>query len=460
MTVITSGTSETLDLNSDGIQDIVEFDGSELRIQIGQAGGGYTEQSVSLSGRDRYTSDSTPSFGGSYVEIRRDISHIEISEDLDGNGFLDVVVLGRYHGWSLRTSDDYEDYQSGQGFEVFTLSGGAASYRGWWYEAAHLDNLTSLFRDLTSFADLDGDGRSEVYERTISQAGGETTYTLTMITEFNPGMVLNEEITYDSRLLPTSTSGLDENALRFVSSAEVSLGEITSVLSHLSDHTGETFYDNLLLQDWAQENSDTGYVTVDLDQIMEFGSDANDRVYLKIGSDIYHAGAGNDTVIGSAGSDIAFGGDGNDYMVLKRGRDIAHGGEGNDRIFGSKGQNTIYGDSGDDYLHTGDHSSKLYGGTGDDTLVARTTNSHVFHHLTGGEGADTFVFTSANPGKYARAKIYDFDASEDSLVIGGTTIDLNNLGDGMSSEMVDGDLVLSYGDNDSIIFADYDLALT
>lgn len=174
------------------------------------------------------------------------------------------------------------------------------------------------------------------------------------------------------------------------------------------------------------------------------------------GGDVLYGHKGNDTVIGGGGNDALWGGSGNDDLYGDRGpglsrqvvhgNDILHGQGGNDRIFTGNGvKNTAYGESGDDalnggtgrdYLSGGDGTDTIFGFGGNDTLLAGHSgpngrdalnggsgNDRLYSGsastdvcaMTGGTGADTFIFAGG------MSFVKDFEVGTDKL-------DLHSLG--------------------------------
>jgi serralysin len=88
------------------------------------------------------------------------------------------------------------------------------------------------------------------------------------------------------------------------------------------------------------------------------------------------------------------------------------GGSENDRLGGEKGNDQLYGDSGNDTLGGGKESDTLDGGSGDDWLRGGDSDSKDL--LTGGEGADFFVFDTALG---AVDRIEDFSSGTDKIVL-------------------------------------------
>ncbi|TRD14380.1 calcium-binding protein [Palleronia caenipelagi] len=147
--------------------------------------------------------------------------------------------------------------------------------------------------------------------------------------------------------------------------------------------------------------------------------------------------------------------EGDDVVAIAKGRGIeVSGGAGDDVIRLTSATGTVTGDEGNDTIFTGVRSMIVDGGSGADRLVANMGYG-ARHILTGGEGADTFEFTAASATNMNVATVTDFDLALDTLIIEGTVVDLTNPGSGFGVETTtDGHFVLSYGDNDEIIFND------
>ena len=163
------------------------------------------------------------------------------------------------------------------------------------------------------------------------------------------------------------------------------------------------------------------------------------------GRDLLFGGAGADRIFGGEGNDRAFGGDGNDLIDGGAGRDRLDGGAGNDRLDGGEGRDRLEGGAGDDALSGGADRDFLFGGSGDDLLNGGAGNDRLY----GGIGADRFVFASGD----GRDRVDDFDASEDTLQLVGTSItDLAGL-DAASRER-GGNLIIDLDGSDRIVLRD------
>jgi Ca2+-binding RTX toxin-like protein len=115
------------------------------------------------------------------------------------------------------------------------------------------------------------------------------------------------------------------------------------------------------------------------------------------------AGSGNDDILGYGGNDTVYGRSGIDYIVGGEGNDFVDGGAHNDSVLGDQGNDRLIGGDGDDLLNGDGWSDEA--GLGIDKL-------------TGGDGADTFVFRIEQSGVKLgqRDIVTDFDASEGDIV--------------------------------------------
>ena len=116
------------------------------------------------------------------------------------------------------------------------------------------------------------------------------------------------------------------------------------------------------------------------------------------GNDTAYGGGGNDTINGDRGNDVLFGNFGNDSILGGEGHDFLSGGEGIDTINGGAGNDTIYGGIGPDRLPGGDV-------------------------LTGGDGADVFMFMLGDSTNNSTDTITDFlriknNRPNDRIVLG------------------------------------------
>ncbi|WP_342154724.1 hypothetical protein [Methylorubrum sp. SB2] len=91
-----------------------------------------------------------------------------------------------------------------------------------------------------------------------------------------------------------------------------------------------------------------GTTTTGIGNITLFGGSGNDRFVTLAGNNRLNGEAGNDTLTGGAGFDILAGGAGNDTLKAGAGNDTLTGGEGNDTLEGGAGRDTLDGGAGDD----------------------------------------------------------------------------------------------------------------
>lgn len=129
-------------------------------------------------------------------------------------------------------------------------------------------------------------------------------------------------------------------------------------------------------------------------------------------------GDGNDRYLGASGhlNGGVLGGAGND-IVLAAGED--------DQLNGEAGNDSLSGGDGNDTLISGNGGDRLIGGNGDDLIIGGVATGATLAGdkdvLSGGAGADLFVFRSAlelGTGA-ARDRITDFTHSSDHIDLSG-----------------------------------------
>jgi Ca2+-binding RTX toxin-like protein len=181
-----------------------------------------------------------------------------------------------------------------------------------------------------------------------------------------------------------------------------------------------------------------------------FGGKGDDELHGNSGNDALAGGSGDDVLMGERGNDVLFGGRGNDYVhggsgddfiMASSGRDILIGGTGFDTLdfsrtlgpltidlgkhtasFGMNGQNTadvrsfeqIIGTDFDDVLYGDRNATVFVGGAGDDVFRTRLGSDTI----TGGEGADRFIFMKKDTADGSVDTITDFQVGIDKLEIG------------------------------------------
>ncbi|ELP54814.1 hemolysin-type calcium-binding repeat family protein [Microcystis aeruginosa TAIHU98] len=158
------------------------------------------------------------------------------------------------------------------------------------------------------------------------------------------------------------------------------------------------------------------------------------------------SGSGNDVLNLSALSgdaSIINGGGGNDSIISGIGwRDILDGSDGNDTLNGNDGQDRLVGGDGDDVLLGGAGNEQaqygfdggIYGGNGNDTLQGTNNGIGEQDYLEGGTGNDRFILAdttktfyddgnSTLPGDYDYATIADFNTTDDTIQLRGSSGD-------------------------------------
>lgn len=171
----------------------------------------------------------------------------------------------------------------------------------------------------------------------------------------------------------------------------------------------------------------------------------NDEIRGTDGANVLDGGGGNDRLFGGAGDDVLIGGQGSDYLDGGEGSDTADYSYAelavqidleNETLVSSAGleniisiENIISG-SGDDEIFGTGSTNKINGWTGNDTL-------------TGGSGADTFVFKVGD----GQDQITDFEDGSDVLDFTGSGLTFADL---TITSDADGAAWIFYGTDDSI----------
>jgi Ca2+-binding RTX toxin-like protein len=151
-----------------------------------------------------------------------------------------------------------------------------------------------------------------------------------------------------------------------------------------------------LYADYRNDSTDSPAVVDDAGTVNELhGGGGGDILYGGAGNDQLYGEAGSDALSGGEGNDLLEGGEENDGLQGGSGNDSLAGGDGDDHLNGEEGRDTLEGGAGNDSL-TGSGAAgtidTLDGGAGDDVL--RALGGGVI--MTGGEGADRFVFGAAS----------------------------------------------------------------
>lgn len=127
-------------------------------------------------------------------------------------------------------------------------------------------------------------------------------------------------------------------------------------------------------------------------------------------------------ISGTDQRDFLKGTDADERIEGLAGNDVLRGRGGDDLIIGGDGNDWIWGQKGDDTIEAGIGNDKMFGGQGDDLLIA---GSGQFDRLFGGQGADTFLFSAeiANDSATDRHHVFDFNANEDVVDLGGAVVE-------------------------------------
>ena len=91
------------------------------------------------------------------------------------------------------------------------------------------------------------------------------------------------------------------------------------------------------------------------------------------------------------------------------------------QIAGSDGNDRLVGTDGRDWIDAGAGNDRVMAGAGDDVIIG---GSGAYNRLSGGDGADLFIFTAetADNGARDRSFLTDFDVTEDMIDLEGVAI--------------------------------------
>lgn len=151
-----------------------------------------------------------------------------------------------------------------------------------------------------------------------------------------------------------------------------------------------------------------------------YGEDGNDTITGGADADTIDGGAGNDVLFGGSGADMIWGGPGNDSINGGSGNNNLNGADGYDTLLGGSGNDTLLGGSGDDVITAGRGTNSVTAGAGNDRIEADMYGPST-HYISGGEGADRFIFINCQMAGSSRAVLTDFDPAQDLLTINGLT---------------------------------------
>lgn len=232
--------------------------------------------------------------------------------------------------------------------------------------------------------------------------------------------------------------------------------------TYFIDSTGDTI----------TENFNEGIDTVYSDFNYTLGQKSNLENLNLTGSAI--SGTGNtldNTIFGNGNNNYLYGGNGNDdlgtfydfrgALIEDYGDDYLDGQVGNDTLRGGHDNDSLFGGLDDDSLIGGSGADALDGGEGNDYLYGGGYSNNASDTLTGGTGADNFVFHDSYE---ASGTITDFVVADDTITVyaDGFGYDLTNGATITPDQFVigtaardEGDLFI-YNKNTGALFFDYD----
>ena len=193
-------------------------------------------------------------------------------------------------------------------------------------------------------------------------------------------------------------------------------------ISGIEEIQGSSFDDIIDLSSTTMDYTDGNGNIMD---VRVYGNDGDDVIWTNSGNDYIDGGAGSDNLIGGIGDDTILGGTGKDIIKGSDGDDLLNGGDGNDNIYGGIGEDVMNGDAGNDYIHGGAGNDQIFGGAGNDTINAGTGEHDM---VTLGDGEDTVLVdaSSLSPGdpltgsgEWSSVHVSDFVDGEDEIQLDG-----------------------------------------
>lgn len=438
------------DLNGDGVVD--EQDMNLLLGQFGSIGSGLisdldsdglvTVQDmmllISLYGQTAATQNLAP------VAVDDSFTIIEDQS----NGFIEVLA------------NDYDpdcDYISVQSLDWLTINGAAVDAANiWQYINVFSGNNIWFNTDSVDIANCEDANIQFGY--TITDGNGETdsaTVSLTIQSELGEGLVIvgtNDDNNLVGSDCNDTISGGWGNDTIYGGDGNDNIGGAAWNNSSGGDDIiyggdgNDTIYDNSNHSGaggndiiFGGAGNDIIYGTATI-----YGDEGNDYIhtYSNTNNNIY-GGDGNDTILSNGGADYVDGGAGDDYILGgKFGNisgdvaDIMFGGSGNDIIFGFNGADTIDGGDGNDIIS----------GSAFSTLQVEFEGEGGNDFITGGSGADVFIFRS-NELAGSVDTITDFEQGTDLISLRNGLGNIDSIYDNFNFD----NITLAYVENDTII---------
>jgi Ca2+-binding RTX toxin-like protein len=175
---------------------------------------------------------------------------------------------------------------------------------------------------------------------------------------------------------------------------------------------------------WVSSGDGNDTVRGNIGKDTIFTEDGDDKAYGSIGADTIDTGNGNDLIRAGHGLDQAFGGSGADTIKGGHGNDVLFGGDGEDLIKGGHGSDTLYGEADDDRLLGGHGNDVLSGGDGNDFLKgAWGADEYIggagadVMHSKHDEKVDTFTFLNVSDSSVGSSRdiIKSFETGIDKV---------------------------------------------
>lgn len=161
------------------------------------------------------------------------------------------------------------------------------------------------------------------------------------------------------------------------------------------------------------------------------GNGGDDVIWTNDGDDTLYGGEGDDFIIGGTGDDQVYGETGDDRLFGGWGDDMLDGGSGDDHMVGGTGADTLIGGAGDDYISGGDGADFINGGSGNDEIFGGMGNDTInagtgqLEEVTLGDGNDTVLIDASSltpdldSGDWSSVHIQDFVDGVDQVDLGG-----------------------------------------